>query len=165
MRVRATALLLVVAALSAAGIAYSGATPTGLPKNDAVFGGGQFPFPTGGVRNFSLTAAGAEGTLQYSTARIRVGITCSRIVGNTAVVGGIIRDSTAASLIGLVAKMYLVDNGPPTGAGVGGDAVSPLEVFAADEDTGGLPKLCPAFDASQATQTVTEGDVSVHDQK
>jgi hypothetical protein len=157
--------LLIAAVLTTAGIAYSAQPPTGLPKRDAIFGGGQFPFISGGTRNVSLTAADDEGTLQYSTASIRVEITCSRVAGNVAVLGGVVRSATDASAVGLIATMYLLDNGPPEGEAVGGDTVSPLLVSDPDEDVGGLPKVCPAIDSSQATQPLTAGDIVVHDEK
>jgi hypothetical protein len=174
MKRRAVALL-VVTALSAAGIAYAAkATPTGpsaaamqygasagLPKGDAVFGGGHFTFISG--RSFSVTAAGNTGTLQYGVGTTRAEITCLNVVGNAAVVGGIIRESVNTADIGDLVFMYFVDNGPPVGPAVGGDMVSPLNIVApGGSAAGGLPKVCPAVDATQATLLLDAGDVFVH---
>jgi hypothetical protein len=158
------ALLLFAAALTLAGVAYSSATPDGLPKHDAVFGGGKFDFPTGGVRNFGLTARRdgerGAGTLQYQNFRIEV--TCVRIDGNAAVIGGIVRDAPDGSFRGAPASMHLVDNGSPVGQNVGGDMVSTVNVFGPSEDAGALPNTCPTVDAAQATQPLYAGDVTVH---
>lgn len=168
MKVRVTALLLVVAALTAAGITYATTAPSGLPRQDVVFGGGKFDFPDPAapirVRNFGLTARRdgkrGEGTLQYL--RFLVEVTCVRIDGNAAVIGGIERSFAGQAVDPVPAAMYLVDNGPPVGDNVGGDTVSPLMLFGPDEDHGGLPKTCPAADASQATQLLYAGDITVH---
>src|SRR5438128_2341829 len=122
--------LVVVAALAAVGVGYAATSPDGLPRHDSVFGGGHFAFGTG--RSFSLTASEGTGTLNYGVARIRAEITCLTVTGNTAVVGGVIRDSTDESFVGDPVLMYFVDNGPPNRTDVGGDTVSPLNVFGPD---------------------------------
>jgi len=160
MRGKAAALGLLVAALCTAGIAYAAGLPDGLPKGDTVFGGGHFTFVTG--RSFSLSASNGAGTLQYGVATIRAEITCLNVAGNAAVVGGVIRDAADASLVGDPVRMYFVDNGPPVGQDVGGDTVSPIQIFAPGENAGGLPKTCPVVDPTQATLALDAGDVLVH---
>jgi hypothetical protein len=165
MRKRLLALLLAATALTAAGVAYSSATPDGLPNHDVVFGGGKFDFPgTTLVRNFGVTARRdgerGEGTLQYQ--RFRVEITCVRIDGNAAVIGGILRASPDGAGLGIPASMYFVDNGPAVGQNVGGDMVSALDLFGPGENAGALPGTCPAADPSLATQPLYSGDIVVH---
>jgi hypothetical protein len=134
--------------------------PDGLPKGDAVFGGGHFTFIS--PRSFSLTATDGTGTLQYGVATIRAEITCLNVAGNAGVVGGIIRNSAEASLVGDPVSMYFVDNGPPVSQAVGGDTVSPIFIFGPGDDAGGLPKVCPAVDATQATVALDAGDILVN---
>jgi hypothetical protein len=150
-----------VSASAASQSQYGGKpVPDGLPKGDAVFGGGHFTFVT--PRSFSLTAAGGTGTLQYGLFTIRAEITCLNVAGNAAVAGGIIRESAETSFVGDPVKMYFVDNGPPVNQAVGGDTVSPIFIFGPGDDAGGLPKVCPAVDATQATVALDAGDIVVH---
>lgn len=152
------AALFLVAALCVGGIAYSATSPNGLPRGDAVFGGGSFTFFAG--HHFSLTASGGTGTLQYG--RFRLEVTCMQVAGNAAVVGGILRETPDGSGTGGLAFMHFVDNGPSSGPTVGGDTVSPLNLVGPGEDGGGLPKVCPPVDATQAAYALEAGDILVN---
>jgi hypothetical protein len=159
---RAAAVLLAVAAVSAAGIAYAATTPSGFSRADTVFGGGHFVIAgTSASENFSITATNGTGTLVSSQGQIVAQITCLNVSGNVAVVVGTVRSSAnGGSLDGSVVEMYFEDNGQPSSGGsVGGDDVSPLFLPSSP------PKTCPAADISNAPGGVSPldaGDIAVH---
>jgi len=117
----------------------------------------------GSDRSFSVSATNGSGTLVYGIGQIVAQITCVNISGTTAVVGGTIVSVADASNVGNLMEMYFVDNGSPSGSSVGGDQVSPIEI-GAPGGFGGLPKTCPAADASQAAalDSLDAGDIVVH---
>jgi hypothetical protein len=158
---RAAAVLLAVAAMSAAGIAYAATAPSGFPRADTVFGGGHFVIAgTSASENFSITATNGTGTLVSSQGQIVAQITCLNVSGKVAVVVATVRSSAGGSLDGSVVEEYFEDNGQPgSGGSVGGDDVSALFLPSSP------PKTCPAADISNAPGGVSPldaGDIAVH---
>jgi hypothetical protein len=122
------ALLVVAGALVAAGTALSFGSPTDPFPGGHIYGGGEFGpgcFSNGvcfsAPREFGLDVHGdgrnlALGTLEFGVPRVSsmiVRITCARVEGNQAVVGGWITHATNPAAVGMAAAMYFVDNGPP----------------------------------------------------
>ncbi len=167
--------------LVAAGVGLAG---PGAAAQDSAYGGGRHagagtctdgatPFCPANSREFSLDAhaapsgRGASGTLEYAvpeTEQILVSgdVTCLRVTGNRAVVGGRITEgpSTGAGF-----AMRLEDVGRP-GASKR-DRVSPVYLLFSSEEPPGFPRTCPPFDWDAFGDigffTQTFGDVSVHD--
>jgi len=176
----AVVVLAVVAAIvSATGLAGPGG------GQDSVYGGGRHagggactdgttPFCPPNPREFSIDAhanrngAGAQGTLEYANpdtgAIIASGdVTCLRVVGETAVVGGFLNEGPAA---GTGWFLQVEDRGRPGSATR--DRVSPVFLLVDVPDPPGFPRRCPAFedelfgDVGFFSQTF--GDVAVVDE-
>lgn len=171
-------LLIGIATLVGAGVAWSSHLPETTDPRDAVWGGGRFEFAPGGLyRDFSLSASegrfgGAEGTLVYGRNGIglvaRLEIQCVNVSGNQAVFAGTIRESSDASRVGLTATSWLIDNGGTASATrdqeTGIFVNTPADEAAFPE---GYPRVCPS-----ATETpwgavqfydMVQGDLVVHD--
>ncbi len=95
--------LAVVAALCAAGAAYSSGVLGGGPAQIRIYGGGQVATPTAFPRTISLDAnaspqgRGAYGTLRYAGVAPgwRGDVTCVTVDGSNALVGGFVQEPTA----------------------------------------------------------------------
>ena len=166
--------LIFVAGLAGMGSALSARRSGGPAKGDYAVGGGRFGPGcfTGGVcfakpRDFSVDAHAdrkdkhVSGRLFYGNNEgalsVAVDVTCLRLSGNRAVVGGI-------DQFGNGATMFLIDNGPP-GPGAR-DLASPLDVDTLDAPQwpAGFPYVCPSLDGNAAGyQEVHSGDVQVQD--
>lgn len=93
-------------------------------------------FGPGGDGNFSLTAqideaGNVSGEWQDAFTRnpgVHMNVTCLRIEGNVAWIGGVITQSADASQVGLTAMTRVVDGGLPNG---GGDYISYTYIFPA----------------------------------
>jgi hypothetical protein len=171
-------------ALAAAGVAYSAASPSAkLQKQDRVYGGGQFGpgcFTNSTTcfdnpRNFAVDAHAqgddteAVGNSTYGTpglADSSRSITCLRVDGNRAVIGGVI-DSGVNAGYGFVE--YFVDRG---GAGLGDrDLTSPSVIDPMDSSSwpAGFPCACPSPTSGWPAagppvyREIDEGDVVVQD--
>ena len=110
-----------VGALSAAGIAWSAGALGSGPAQIRVYGGGQVTVPAPNPnRTFSLTASAnpqsleAYGSFRYAGTPpgVRGDVTCLSVAGNTALVGGFIREGPP-NLVGLDFLYAVTDNGPP----------------------------------------------------
>jgi hypothetical protein len=146
-------------ALVGAGVAYSAASPSAkLQKQDRVYGGGQFGpgcFSGGSLcfaepRNFAVDAHaqgdGTEvaGTTSYGTPGVAEGyrsVSCERVEGRSAVVGGVILTGPNA---GEGYVQYFVDRGGP-GLGDRDLASSTLrDALTSPEWPAGFPSTCPS---------------------
>jgi hypothetical protein len=175
-----------LAAIVGAGVAYSAASPSAkLDKQDRVYGGGQYGpgcfsnsiFCFALPRNIAVDAhaqgdgseaAGNEtyGHPDIPQASRRMKVTCLRVEGNKAAVGGIIESGPDA---GFWYVRYLVDTGGP------GDSVrdlaSPLDIDAAGSSywPAGFPYTCPSPTTGWPAagppiyREVDEGDIVVQD--
>jgi hypothetical protein len=179
--VHALALLTLVGA----GVAYATASPSAkLDKQDRVYGGGQygpgcfsnstfcFAFP----RNFAVdghaqgdgSEAGGNETYGHpeAPASRTMKITCLRVDGNKAAVGGIIESGPDP---GFWYVRYLVDRGGP--GSTDRDLASPLDIDAAGSAywPAGFPYTCPSPTTGLPAagppiyREVDEGDVVVQD--
>jgi hypothetical protein len=180
--------VLALVALVGAGAAYTAASPSAkLQKQDRVYGGGQYgpgcfsdtDFCYAFPRNIAVDAhaegngAEASGNETYGhpdvpQASRRMKVTCLRVEGNKAAVGGIIEEGPDA---GFWYVRYLVDRGGP--GGTTRDLASPLDVDVAGSPywagIPGFPYACP----SPATgvpnggppiyRELDEGDIVVQD--
>lgn len=172
-----------LAVLVSAGVAYSAASPRPkLQRQDRVYGGGQFGpgcFANSTLcfarpRNFAVdgqaqrNGAHAVGDTTYGTpgaAESSRSITCLRVEGNKAAIGGIIKSGANA---GFWYAQYFVDRGGP---GVGDrDLASPTFVDPANSPNwpAGFPYRCPSpttgFPAGEPIYLgVHSGDVVVRD--
>jgi hypothetical protein len=170
-------------ALVAAGVAYSAASPSAkLDKQDRAYGGGQFGpgcFANSAIcfanpRNFAVDAHaqgdGSEpaGNSTYGTPGFGQSfrsVTCVRVEGNKAAVGGVI---TGGADAGNVYVQYFVDRGGP---GLGDrDLASPEFEDTSDSPDwpAGFPNVCPSptngYPAGPPIyREVDEGDVVVQD--
>jgi hypothetical protein len=171
-------------ALIGAGVAYSAASPSAkLQKQDRVYGGGQFGpgcFSNSSLcfanpRNFAVDAhAQGDGTEPVGNSTYGTpgnsenyrSVTCLRVEGNSAVVGGII-ESGANAGAGYVE--YFVDRGGP---GLGDrDLASPslIDPLDSPEWPAGFPTTCPSPTSGWPAggppiyREVDEGDVIVND--
>ena len=175
---------LALATLVGAGAAYTAASPSAkLQKQDRVYGGGQYgpgcfsgtDFCFAYPRNIAVDAhaqgdgteaAGNEtyGHPEIPQASRTLQVTCLRVEGNKAAVGGIVESGANA---GSWYVRYLVDRGGP------GDAVrdlaSPLDIDAAGSSywPAGFPYTCPSPTTGIAGDTIyrelDEGDIVVQD--
>jgi hypothetical protein len=177
--------LVAVLALIGAGVAYAAASPSAkLQKQDRVYGGGQFGpgcftdsdlcFST--ARNFSLDAhAEGDGTEAVGNSNYAApggagfvrSVTCLRVDGNKAVIGGLILSSGDPSQVGFGYVQYFVDRSGP-GAGPR-DLAGPMLFDALDQPgwPAGFPAVCPpptgTPDLPATYQEVHAGDIVVQD--
>jgi hypothetical protein len=150
----AAALLAVLAVLVPATIASATSGPNAqLVTQDRVYGGGQFVSP-GGERNFALDAhaqgAAAFGNIEYGSSgfHLNTQVTCLKVVGNTATVGGIITDTDLPGSTGWALLWVVQDNGNPLSATP--DAAT-FQVRGPLDDptwTVGFPYVCPSPDTA-----------------
>jgi hypothetical protein len=179
--------LYVVALLAVVGasVAYAAASPSAkLQKQDRVYGGGQFgPGCFSSVicfanpRNVAVDAHaqgdGTEvaGTSTYgspsSTFDQRKDISCLRVDGNRAVIGGTIQSGPGA---GDFYAQYFVDRGGPSAAPGNLDLVSPSfeDSPSAEGWPAGFPSTCPSptagFPGGEPVYLeLDEGDIVVSD--
>lgn len=155
-------------ALVAAGVAYSAASPSAkLQKQDRVYGGGQFGpgCSTCTARNLAIDAhaqgdgseavgdstyGGTGGLLEQ-----RRSVTCVRVEGNHAVIGGIVESGSGA---GDSYFQYFIDRGGPASAAGSRDLVS-LSFESSTESAG-----CPSPTSTDPGYfELDEGDVVVQD--
>jgi hypothetical protein len=174
---------LTLAALVAVGGAYSAASPSAkLAKQDRVYGGGQFGPGcfSGGTpcfdnpRNFAVDAhaegdgAEAVGSSTYGTpdlAESYRNVTCVRVEGNKAAIGGVI---TSGDDAGNGYVEYFVDRGGP---GLGSrDLASPEyeDPLGSSNWPAGFPATCPSpttgFPAGLPVyREVDAGDIVIQD--
>lgn len=183
---RALILIAVVAALVGAKAAWSAIfVGVDLPGLKSVVGGihrdtGACFYLLDGTQTFcaaravdeSVDAHGfgvgpATGTLlsgtNGDTNGFRVRITCMTVVGNRAVVGGLIKsDPGNPVFVGDAALFYVIDNGDP-GNNPTPDKVSANEVYTPDQFPAGFPRNCGApVSTFTGYTTVFDGDVSIH---
>jgi hypothetical protein len=169
--------------LAVAGVAYAASSPSAkLAKQDRIYGGGQFGpgcFSNSAVcfprpRNLSIDAhaedSGVEaaGDFNYgapgSTLEDHARVTCVRVDGNRAAVGGLI---TSGSNAGAAFLFYAVDRGGP--ASGDRDLASPEYIDLPDATTwpSGFPTTCPSPDGTPNQpaifQEVQAGDIVVQD--
>ncbi len=160
-------------ALAAAGVAWSSGALGGGPAQIRVYGGGQVATPTAIPRTISLDANAspqgleAYGSLRYAGAPpgFRGDVTCLSVAGNTALVGGFIREGPP-NFVGLDFLYAVTDNGPP---GSGADQAGFINI-GPELDTppypslpADFPRTCPTAAGAQANlgaYTLT-GDVSI----
>jgi hypothetical protein len=177
--------LTLVLVLVGAGVAYSAASPSAkLAKQDRVYGGGQFGpgcfTPTicfVAARNISIDAHsqgdGSEpvGNSTYgapnSTFEQTRTVTCLRVEGSRAVVGGIIESGSGA---GDWYAQYFVDRGGPSAGPGSRDLASPSfeDVASAAGWPAGFPYTCPSpttgFPGGEPVYLeLDEGDIVVQD--
>jgi hypothetical protein len=88
-------------------------------------------------------------------------VTCLRVSGNQASVGGILTRTPDGSGIGAPFLVYVLDNGRP-GATLS-DGISPFEIFGPGETTPavGFPYSCPPASSPLGYYSLTSGDVIV----
>lgn len=172
--VACAALAAAAVALVVAAVAWSSGVLGGGPAQIRVYGGGQIstpaPVPT---RTISLDAAanpqglGAYGTLRYAAAAggFRGEVTCLAVDGNTALVGGFVREGPS-NFVGLTFLYAVSDNGPP---GSGADRAGFIDV-GPDVDTppypglpANFPSTCPSAAGAQENLGAfpLTGDVSI----
>jgi hypothetical protein len=175
--------LLALASLVSAGIAYSAIgqrTPMQHLPAAHVYGGGQFgpgTFPNGNLtfanpRDFSVDAHKigtlVTGHVYYGRngglLLLGVDVKCLAVKGNTAAIGGIVRETGDGQDVGHGFVMFLKDNGSPnspTRDQSSAAFVDPLEV---PGWPAGFPYVCPAPDGPFNTVgwlDVHSGDVVV----
>jgi hypothetical protein len=161
-----------VGALAAAGIAWSSGVLGGGPAQIRVYGGGQIATPTIVPRTFSLEANGnpdglrAWGSFRFAGVPpgVRGDVTCLTLAGNSALVGGFIREGVP-DLIGRDFLFAVSDNGPPgSGADTSGFAdVSPeLDNPPYPGLPPDFPRTCPpTVDLNAFGSFPLTGDVSI----
>ncbi len=175
---------LIVVALAGASVAYSAMSPSAkLQKQDRVYGGGQFgpgcftsTFCFGNPRNVAVDAH-AQGDGSEAVGNSDYGlpgrfasyesITCLRVDGNHAAIGGVI-DSGANTGDWFV--QYFVDRGGPAALPGDRDLASPqfTDVPSSPTWPAGFPYTCPSpttgFPGAEPIYLeVDEGDLVVHD--
>jgi hypothetical protein len=161
-----------VGALAAAGIAWSSGVLGGGPAQIRVYGGGQIATPV--PRTFSLDAnANPDGRGAYGSFRsarvlggglLRGDVTCLTLAGNSALVGGFIREGEA-DLIGRDFLFAVSDNGPP-GSGADTSGFIDLSPELDNPPYPGLPpdfpRTCPpTVDLNTFGSFPLTGDVSI----
>lgn len=102
--------------------------------------------------------SGTDGGTNASRTRI----TCMTVVGNQAVVGGIITsDAANPQAVGDEMLFYVVDNGGPGNAPL--DKMSPRLIYTPAEFTPGFPSSCGSPTSNVGGYAdVHAGDVSIH---
>jgi hypothetical protein len=157
-----------LAALAAAGVAWSSGVLNGGPAQIRVYGGGAVATPTPNPRTISLEAnanpggLGAWGVLRYQGFRGEV--TCLTLAGDSALVGGLIREGPA-NFVGGDFLYAVTDNGPPAS---GADTAGFIDVFP-ELDTppypglpANFPQACPpTIDLNVFGAYPLTGDVSI----
>lgn len=169
MKRRVLLLAAIVALIAGAGIAYAAGSGGGLPGGEpAVWGGGQFFFAQYGVtRDFSVVATPDGGKYVYGRfglgANSGVGpVTCMRVSGNHAVIGGPGVNSPYPFIA------FMTDNGNLAATP---DQVSPIYLLETSDIeahwsgvTKYFPYVCPPFSAMANDVTMydlTSGDIVV----
>jgi hypothetical protein len=155
----AAALIAVAAVIVSATIASATSGPNAqLVTQDRVYGGGQFTNPfDGSVRNFAIDAhaqgggsGAAYGNMEYGSPgfHINTQVTCLKVVGNTATVGGIITDTDLPGSTGWALLWIVRDNGNPESATP--DAATFQSRGPLDDPTwtAGFPYVCPSPDTA-----------------
>jgi hypothetical protein len=186
---KVVSLLFVAVALAATGVALSSGGPNEkLVSRLRVYGGGQFgpgctndtiTFCLPSSRSFALDAhadghgnGAVYGTWDYGPTagpwHISGEITCMKVVGNTAIFGGLVRQSERPELLGLTFAGYVRDNGTPA-AGVPDQAS--IGWFGTSDGMAGdfpttFPATCPATgafgaDVAPAVWFDLQGDVTI----
>lgn len=168
-------LLVGIAMLVGAGVAWSSHAPESSDPRDAVWGGGRFELVAGTtalIRDFSLSGKegrfrGADGDFVYGRNginQIRFEVQCVNVSGSHAVVAGTIYDAGNPEFVGLTASFWLIDNGGTASATR--DQASGLFINA-PEDLAllpeGYPEVCPSATTTALFFDVLYGDVVVHD--
>jgi hypothetical protein len=164
--------------LVGAGAAYTAGSPNAkLAAEDRVWGGGQFgpgcslegSFCIGDPRNFAVDAhaqndgSAAVGNSAYGGETSRT-VTCVRVQGNTAVIGGVI---TAGAALGAGYVQYFVDQGTTSLASPAHDLASASIIGPLDDPAwpAGFPDVCPPATGTPnlpaAYFQVDAGDVNV----
>jgi hypothetical protein len=155
----AAALIAGLAVLLPATIASATSGPNAqLVTQNRVYGGGQFTVSPGDVRNFAIDAHAqggvAYGNVEYGST-LHFGneqVTCLKVVGNTAAVGGIITaDDNRPDIIGWGVLWVVQDNGnilSATPDAATFQVIGPL----GDPDfaalPAGFPYVCPSPDTA-----------------
>lgn len=164
----------ILALIVGIGIAYAASSERGLPGGErAVWGGGHADIFAG--REFSIVATPDGGEFLYGKAGSAIpaiggDVTCVRVSGNHAVIGGIIRENgVSGTYVGWPFLWYVTDNGKLA-------ATTPDQVSAGyivdppsiAEKWGGLtrsfPYVCPPFSdlpTSEPLYDLTGGDIVV----
>jgi hypothetical protein len=153
----AAALIVVAAVVVSATIASATSGPNAqLVTQNRVYGGGQFTISPGNVRNFAIDAHAqsgggpAYGNIEYGSSgfHLNTQVTCLKVVGNTATVGGIITDTDLPGSTGWALLWVVQDNGNPLSATP--DAAT-FQVRGPLDDptwTAGFPYVCPSPDTA-----------------
>jgi hypothetical protein len=168
-----------------AGVAYSAASPSAkLDKQDRVYGGGQYgpgcfsdtDFCFAFARNIAIDAHAQDdgteavgnetyGHPDVGQAGRRLKVTCLRVEGNKAALGGIIEWGVNA---GFWYVRYVIDRGAPADATR--DLVSPLDIDTAGSSywPAGFPETCPSPTTGvpggpPIYRELDEGDIVVQD--
>jgi hypothetical protein len=162
---------LVVGVLAAAGVAWSSGVLGGGPVQIRIYGGGQVATPSAVPHTISIDAnANPQGGEAYGTLRYAGNppgflgnVTCLTVVGNSALVGGFVRQP--AAFAGADFLYAVTDNGPP---GSGADQAGFIDV-SPELDTppytglpADFPRTCPAtVDLQVFGAFPLTGDVSI----
>lgn len=153
-------ILFLLAALAATGVALSSGGPNEkLVSQTRLYGGGTFdgcatvelPFCLPQARSFALDAhveghgdGAAYGTWEYGPANgpwhIRGEIRCVKVVGNTALVGGVVTESDRPDVVGLTFATYVRDNGTQSSGAPDQASIG----WFGDDFPGSFPETCPA---------------------
>jgi hypothetical protein len=164
-----------VAVFAGAGIAYAATSGGGLPGGEPAVWGGGHAAPIGD-RDFSIVATPDGGEFiwgQYGLeSPFLVGdVTCVKVSGNHAVIGGILRESSAygGAYVGYPFIWFVIDNGKL--AATAPDQVSPSYIVEKSDIanhwsglTQAFPYVCPSFSAMGDDVTMadlTGGDIVV----
>lgn len=154
----AAALIAVAAVTVSATLASATSGPNAqLVNQDRIYGGGQFTISPGNVRNFAIDAhaqgggAGAAyGNVEYGSGAFHLNtqVTCLKVVGNKATVGGIITDTDLPGSTGWALIWIVQDNGNPLSATP--DAATFQARGPLDDPTWtpGFPYICPSPDTA-----------------
>lgn len=171
-------------AVVGAGVAYAAATPSAkLEKQDRVWGGGYVApdtcspnvpgFCPPGARNYAIDAhAEGDGSEAVGTTAFNnftsVTVTCLRVDGDTATVGGVVAEAAAGSGAnpGDYFLQHFVDRGTSSPAAQR-DFASGVHFGAPTSAWPGFPNVCPPADESSAFGPaylpLAGGDITVQD--